>query len=444
MYSAKIGSCLKKEKISSGDKVKITQKGGKEYEGILMPRPDFGGSKDNIILKLKSGYNIGIKFSNGMKIKKSGKGAELEAFPSLKFSSDKNLPKISLVATGGTISSRVSYETGGVKWLMDAGQLFFLAPELQKIAVFRKIEKPFLMASENMSHEHWQKLAETCARLLNEGDEGVVVTHGTDTLHYTSAALSFMLKNLTKPVVLTYSQRSTDRGSTDTPMNLVCAAKVAATSEIAEVVLVGHGESGDTFCLANRGTKVRKMHTSVRHTFRPVNDVPVAKIWPDGNTEYLGEHKKRAEGKVIADTKFEEKVALIKYCPGANPEMIDFLREKKYRGIVIEATGLGHVATDESRKSWLPAIKRAINSGMLVCAAAQTLYGRLDPLVYGEGRKVLSLGVVYLKDMLPETAYVKLGWVLGHTKDTKEAEKMMLANYAGEITGRTGTQTFLY
>ena len=147
MYSAKIDSCLKKEKISSGDKVKIIQKGGKEYEGILMPRPDFGGNKDNIILKLKSGYNIGIKFSNGMKIKKSGKGTELEAFPSLKFSPGKKLPKISLVATGGTISSRVSYETGGVKWLMDAGQLFFLAPELQKVAVFRKIEKPFLSSS---------------------------------------------------------------------------------------------------------------------------------------------------------------------------------------------------------------------------------------------------------------------------------------------------------
>ncbi len=312
------------------------------------------------------------------------------------------------------------------------------------IRVTPVVVSPFLMASENMAHEHWQKLAETCARLLNEGDAGVVVTHGTDTLHYTSAALSFMLKNLTKPVVLTYSQRSTDRGSTDTPMNLVCAAHVAANSDLSEVVLVGHGESSDTFCYANRGTKVRKMHTSVRHTFRPINEVPVAKIWPDGNTEYLGKHKKRAEGKVIADTKFEEKVALIKYYPGAGPEMIEFLREKKYRGIVIEATGLGHVATDESRKSWLPAIKRAINSGMLVCATAQTLYGRLDPLVYSEGRKVLSLGVLYLEDMLPETAYVKLGWVLGHTKDTKEAEKMMLTNYAGEITGRTGAQTFLY
>ncbi|MFH1431866.1 MAG: Glu-tRNA(Gln) amidotransferase subunit GatD [archaeon] len=442
MYTKEIEKILKEKKIALGDKIRITR-GEEVHEGIIIPRPEKESS--TIILKQDSGYNIGINYKNGAAIEKISPGKRLEIFPSIDIKSKEGLPKISMIATGGTISSRISYETGGVKWLMEPGQLLSIVPELEKIVDMQKIEKPFLIASENMSATHWQQLAEKTAELLNNGSAGVIITHGTDTLHYTAAALSFMLKNLSKPVVLTYSQKSTDRGSTDTVLNLTCAAYAAGHSDIAEVMLCGHGESSDTYCLLNRGTKVRKMHTSARHTFRPINDLPIAKIDSTGKIEILNDnYHKRTDKKTETDTKFEEKVALIKYYPGASPSLIDFLVKDGYKGIVIEATGLGHIATDESRYNWLPAIKNAISKGVVICAAAQTLYGRLDPLVYSEGRKVEDLGVIHLEDMLPETAYVKLGWVLGHTSDQKRAKEMMLENIAGELTEKTDVRTFLY
>ena len=442
MYSKEIENLFRKKKIGFGDRVRVTV-GEDVFEGIIIPRPE--RDSDILVLKLDSGYNVGVRWRSGASVEKVSSGRRLEVFPSVDAEAREGVPLVSLIATGGTISSRISYETGGVKWLMEPGQLLFIVPELERIVRFGKIEKPFLIASENMSAVHWRKLAESAARLLNEGSRGVIITHGTDTLHYTAAALSFMLKNLSKPVVLTYSQKSTDRGSTDTVLNLTCAAYAAGYSDIAEVVLCGHGESSDDYCLLNRGTKVRKMHTSARNTFRPINDLPLAKVYPTGKIEVVNDnYSKRSGGKVSVDAKFEEKVALIKYYPGASPSLVDYLVKDGYRGIVIEATGLGHVGTDESKYNWLPALKRAIGSGVVVCAAAQTLYGRLDPFVYGEGRKVHDIGVVYLQDMLPETAYVKLGWVLGHTKDAVKARKMMLTNCAGEITEKTDVRTFLY
>lgn len=446
MYSKNIRDVLKRAKIAPGDKILVKKK-EEVYEGLLMPKPEVGGDANSIVIKLANGYNIGIKWQAGVKIKKLGGGKKLEAFPSAKISAKAGLPSISMIVTGGTIGSRVSYETGGVAPLSKPEHLFFMAPEIGKIVNVRKIERPFTKFSENMDPTDWQNIAKNAAKLLNSNDKGLMITHGTDTLHYTAAALSFMLKNLNKPVVLTYSQRSSDRGSTDASMNLICAAHVAAKWDGAEVVLVGHGTENDDFCLINRGTKVRKMHSSRRDTFRPINELPIGKVWPDGKIEILNKNYRRRGGaneKVIADTKFEERVALVKAYPGARPDVIDFLVSKKYRGIVIEATGLGHVPTDESRYNWLPAIKRAIEKGVVIAAAAQTLYGRLDPLVYDAGRKLVQVGVIFCEDMLPEVAYVKLGYVLAHAKKSEEIKRLMLTNIAGEISKRIEPRAFLY
>lgn len=130
-----------------------------------------------------------------------------------------------------------------------------------------------------MKPKHWIKIAHEVAKSLNSGDSGVVVAHGTDTMGYTAAALSFMLRDLGKPVILVGAQRSSDRPSSDAAMNLICSVRMS-TSDVAEVMVVMHGETGDTYCLAHRGTKVRKMHTSRRDAFRSINDVPIAKVWP--------------------------------------------------------------------------------------------------------------------------------------------------------------------
>lgn len=427
-----------KQDESFGDIV-IIKTEDDEIKGTLFPSID----SSIVIVKLKSGYNIGIEKSKIKEIKKIGKAEAIE-FPSVETKQKENLPGISVITTGGTIVSKLDYATGAVKWLSKPGELFAIAPKMLDIVNINKIEVPFTIGSENMLPKNWAQIAEKAAELLNKKENsGIIVTHGTDTLHYTAAALSFMLRNLNKPVVLTYSQRSPDRGSSDALLNLTCSA-YAATSNIAEVMLVGHATSNDNFCYALRGTKVRKMHTSRRDTFRPINSLPIARIHEDGKIDLMNSFNKKHEGKVEVDSKFEEKTALIKYYPGADSDILDYYINKGYRGIVIEMVGLGQLATSESEKNWIPMIKKAIDKGIAICAACQTIYGRLDPYVYSTGREINDAGVIYLNDMLPETAYVKLGWVLGHTKKLSEVKEMMLKNYAGEINERIPENSFLY
>ena len=183
--------------------------------------------------------------------------------------------------------------------------------------------------------------------------------------------------------------------------------------------------------------------------------LPIGKIWPDGKLDIIdGNYRARNETecnaenkcKVTADTKFEEKVAQVAVYPGADPSIIDFYVKKGFRGIVMQTTALGHVPWDtiDVKKSWKIAINNAIKSGVVLVSASQTLYGSTHPHVYRAAIEMNEAGVIFAKDMLPEVAYVKLGWVLGHTKDTKKAREMFLTNCAGEISERLVDETFLY
>ncbi|MBI4017333.1 MAG: Glu-tRNA(Gln) amidotransferase subunit GatD [Candidatus Aenigmarchaeota archaeon] len=447
MYSERLLATFKKSRVRVGDRVRITH-GKRIYEGILMPRPSTG--TDALVLKLDNGYNIGLDPSGAAITKATtpepqavAKEARYELGNNHRdtFAFDKKKPSISLVVTGGTISSRVDYRTGGVTALAEPHELLHIAPELADFVNIRTIVSPFTRMSENMAFADYEALAAAVFRQLKK-DAGVIVTHGTDTLAYTAAALSFAIRDLNKPVVLTGAQRSSDRGSTDASMNLVCAA-IAATSDIAEVGICMHGTMDDAYCLFNRGTKVRKMHTSRRDTFRPVNALPMARIYPNGKVESLSAYRQRSDAKPRLDAKFSTRVAMLKAYPGASPEIIDYYVSKGFKGLVVEATGLGQVPT-EGVRSWLPALRKAIDAGVTVVFAPQTLYGRLNPNVYAEARLAHELGVIYAEDMLPETAYVKLAWVLGHTKTADRVRTMFATNYAGEISTRTESQTFLY
>jgi len=287
-----------------------------------------------------------------------------------------------------------------------------------------------------MNSEHWIKIAKTVEKSLNDKEvAGVIVTHGTDFLHYTSAALSFFLKSLNKPVVLTYSQRSTDRASSDAALNLECAARMAV-SNVAEVMLVGHGSQNDDFCFAHKGTKVRKLHSSRRDAFKSVNSSPITKILNSGKIEYLDEFRRRNDGKVELDAVFNDKVALIKYYPGMDPEILDYYASR-YDGIVLEVGGLGHVAV-EGKKSWIAKLKKVIDNGLKVAVTAQTIFGSLNSNVYSNGRTFEKTGAVFCKDMLAETALVKMGWILGHVKQKwkYEFKDKMLINYSNEFSER--------
>ena len=423
------------KKPEPGDKISATINNRNET-GTFLESYDPG----ILLIKLENGYNIGLKKEEISEIKilkkktTSSNSKELEGG---KVSGQK--PIIDFYLTGGTISSKLDPETGGVKWLTDAKELFSVYPEIFEIADIR-IKNPFMKSSENMDSKDWIKLAKLIEKSLNDSNvKGVIISHGTDFLHYTSSALSFMLGKLNKPVVLTYSQRSSDRGSSDSRLNLICSAH-AALSEIAEVILVGHASMNDDYCHALKGNKVRKMHTSRRDAFKPVNCAPIAKIFSDGKIEIISGYSKRNKNKVKADAVFDNKVAVVKLYPGQDPKILDYYA-KNYKGIVVEMSGLGHVLS-EGKNNWIPKLKQVIEKGLFVYAVPQTIYGRLDPYVYSPGRKLQDIGVVFLKDMLPETGLVKLGWVLGHKlwRGSVATKMKMLENISREFNEKLGIE----
>jgi glutamyl-tRNA(Gln) amidotransferase subunit D len=405
------------------------------------------GEKGILLLKLKTGYNIGIPKENllgGEVLKKfvSGKVKKNEEKVGMGDVGGEGKKKIGLVITGGTIASKLDPRTGGVKHLVEIDEFRKFYPKLFEIVSVVKIDSPFMISSEAMSWEEWGKIASSVQEMLDDKDiTGVIVTHGTDFLGYTGAALSFMFRDLGKPVVLTYSQRSIDRASSDADLNLQCAAHMAV-SDCAEVMIVGHASENDDFCYAMPGTKTRKMHTSRRDAFKVVNDTPIAKISVDGKIDYLREYRARDDSRnVILDSDYSDKVALVKFYPGQGPEILDYYSHR-YKGIVVEASGLGHLNPSESDKSWVATLKKLIRSGFVVCAAPQTIYGRLNPMVYSNGRELLDAGVVFLEDMLSETAFVKLGFVLGHRGWKGKFKEKMLQNLAGELNDNLGLKDF--
>tara|TARA_B100000315_G_scaffold245679_1_gene271895 strand:+ start:1 stop:1299 length:1299 start_codon:yes stop_codon:yes gene_type:complete len=402
----------------------------KIYEGILLEAPQ--SEKGIVLLKLDSGYNIGFKKKEILEIKTLRKFKEKKAKIEIKKTKDK--PNIAMIITGGTIASKYDSRTGGVDSLTKPEDLFKFYPEMFNKVNVAKVKVPFMKSSEDMDFKDWKKIATLTKELLNDGNiKGVIITHGTDFLHYTASALSFFLKDLNKPVVLTYSQRSIDRASSDANLNLQCSA-LAAISDIAELMLVGHATISDDYCYAIHGTKVKKMHTSRRDAFKPINKKPFAKIFRD-KIEILSDYRKRNNKKTKTDTKFEKKVALIKIYPGQSSDILDYYLKKKYKGIVLELSGLGHLPV-KSKNSWIKKLKEVQKRGLIICGASQTVYGRLDPWVYGNGREILETGIIYLEDMLSETAFVKLSWVLGHkewTKDKETIKSKMLENFSNEI-----------
>ncbi len=422
-----------------GDRIRVKSK-GIIYEGLLMPRAGVCDDK-HIVIKLDNGYNIGVRVREDTIIEVLERGEVELKFKVETKPTEKSIekPRVSIISTGGTIASRVDYKTGAVYPALTAEDLYSVVPELGNIA-YIKAEVLFSIFSENMTCEHWTKIAQRIAEHIQEGVDGVVVAHGTDTMGYTAAALSFALQKLPVPVVLVGSQRSSDRPSSDAAMNLICAVNTAGKAPFAEVVIVMHGSSSDTFCLAHRGTKVRKCHTSRRDAFQTINDKPLAIITPSGEIKMLTQNYKprRSDRELELKANFDPKVALVKVYPGMTRDLIDILVDKGYHGIVLEGTGLGHTPY-----SIFPAIERAIQEGIAVVMTSQCLWGRINMNVYRTGVELLNMGVIPGEDMLPETAYVKLMWVLAQTRDLKEVKRLMLTNIAGEINPRSVHAHFL-
>lgn len=429
-YRGALLEILRKVGVEIGDQIRV-KRNGEIYEGILMPRSELGDDK-HIEIKLMTGYNIGIHVSPTIKIEKLGEGAK-PAFTQPSIPREKTgLPKVSIISTGGTIASRVDYRTGAVRPALSASDLYAVVPELSEIAVI-KAEILFSLLSENMTPKHWSETAKTVARHIEDGVDGVVVAHGTDTMAYTAAALSFALQDLPVPVLLVGSQRSSDRPSSDAALNLLYAVTAVAKAPFAGVALAFRDSISDKAIAIHRGTKVRKCHTSRRDTFQSINAKPIARV-EEGKVTMLTEDYQKRDPKrnLVLKPDFEEKIALVKAHPGFNPKLIEWLVEAGYRGIILEGTGLGHVGT-----TCFNAIKRAVEKSMFVGMTSQCLGGRVDMKVYETGRDLMAIGVVPLGDMLPETALVKLMWAYGQTKSLDVVKDLMVTNITGEISSRT-------
>ena len=426
-YKGRALEALKKFSIRVWSDSEIETSRG-NFKGIVLPRSE-NDDDLHIVLKLITGYNIGVDVKTIKKMKEIGYKEAHYKIPEKEFPFTEGKPRVKLLGTGGTIASRLDYRTGAVIPAFSPGELYGAVPELADICNL-ETEKLFAVFSENMGPEQYKKLAVEIGKEIEKGIDGIVIGHGTDTLHHTAAALSFMVQNSPIPIVLVGSQRSSDRPSSDAALNLIHATTAAATSDIAEVMVCMFGPTSDEYGLLHQGTRVRKMHSSYRSTFRTIGDVPIATINRKKITPIKKKYNKRRNDKNVKILPyFEEKVTIVYYYPNMQPDIIDSLVEHGYKGIVIAGTGLGHI-----NKPLYPAIERAIKKGVHIYMTVQTLWGYVHMFVYDTGRDLMGLGIIPAENMLPEVAYIKLGWALGQTDDPEKVKELMLTPISNEIT----------
>ncbi|MEW5846968.1 MAG: Glu-tRNA(Gln) amidotransferase subunit GatD [Bacteroidota bacterium] len=429
-YKGRSLEVLKKFNVRVWGKAIIETTRG-EFQGTVLPRAE-NDDDTHIVLKIATGYNIGIDIFTIKSMKEVGYYKATYKIPEKEFPYTPNLPKVKLLGTGGTIASRLDYRTGAVIPAFSPGELYGAVPELASICNLTT-EKLFAVFSENMGPEQYKALAIAIGKEIENGIDGIIIGHGTDTLSHTAAALTFMVQNPPVPIVLVGSQRSSDRPSSDAALNLMHATYTAGHSDIAEVMVCMFGPTSDEYGFLHRGTRVRKMHSSYRSTFRTIGDTPLATVSLKDGVKPIKDtyNHRRKDKKVKILPYFEEKVSIVYYYPNMKPDIIDSLVDNGYRGIIIAGTGLGHV-----NKPLYPAIERAKKKGVHMFMTVQTLWGYAHMYVYDTGRDLMAKGIIPAENMLPETAYIKLGWVLGQTDDPEEVKRLMLTPINDEITPR--------
>ncbi|MBI5880945.1 Glu-tRNA(Gln) amidotransferase subunit GatD [archaeon] len=419
-----------------GDKVKITCD-KEEYTGILVDK-----KKDTTVVKLENGYNIGIENKKIKNIDVLEKGKELEIKYSSKAEKKKGLPNISILHTGGTIASKVDYRTGGVIASFKAEDFLGLFPEIGEIANIKSKQVLNIM-SEDILFKDYVKLAEAVKQEIDDGAQGVIIGHGTDTIAMTAAALAFIFETLPIPVLMVGAQRSSDRGSSDAAMNLVCAAEFIVKTDFKGVALCMHEHTADETCVILPATKTRKMHTSRRDAFKAIDDTPIARIeYRTRKIKFLKEYTK-SDGKLLMKNKFDERVAIIKTYPNMKPHLLDAVTDNGYKGLVLEGTGIGQAPTNiEENLPNYESLKRFIKQGGVVVLTSQCIFGRVHPDIYTNCRRLKDIGIIFGEDMLTETAFIKLAWLLGNYK-ADEAKKLVPQNLRGEINPRISEKEFL-
>ena len=428
-YKGEALEVLKKYNVRVWGQVTVDTKRG-EFVGTVLPRAE-NDDDQHIVMKIPTGYNIGVDIQTINSMVETGYKKANYQIPEQEFPFTPGLPKVKLFGTGGTIASRLDYRTGAVIPAFSPGELYGAVPELADICNL-DTEKVFAVFSENMGSKQYIALAIAIGKEIEKGTQGIVIGHGTDTLQHTAAALTFMVQNSPIPIVLVGSQRSSDRPSSDAALNLMHAMFTAGHSDIAEVMVCMFGPTSDEYGFLHKGTRVRKMHSSYRSTFRTIGDTPLARVTRNEILPIKEDYKQRRNDKKVDILPyFSDKVTMVYYYPGMNPNVIDALVDLGYEGLIIVGTGLGHV-----NRELYPAIKRANEKGVFMYMTLQTIWGYTHMFVYDTGRDLMANGIIPAWNMLPETAWIKLSWVLGQTKDPQKVKEMMATPINDEMTER--------
>lgn len=428
-YKGEALDTLKKYNVRVWGQAKVNTTRG-PFNGTVLPRAE-NDDDQHIVMKIPTGYNVGIDIKTIIEMEETGYKKANYKIPEKEFPYTPNLPKVKLFGTGGTIASRLDYRTGAVIPAFSPGELYGAVPELADICNLTT-EKVFAVFSENMGPKQYMALAKAIGREIENGVDGIVIGHGTDTLHHTGAALTYMVQNPPVPIILVGSQRSSDRPSSDAALNLMHATTAAGHGDIAEVMVCMFGPTSDEFGLLHKGTRVRKMHSSYRSTFRTISDTPVAMVSRKGVTPIKEDyHHRRKDRNVVIKPYFSDKVTMLYYYPAMKPDILDAIVDQGYKGVVIVGTGLGHV-----NKELYPAIERAQAKGVCMYMTLQTIWGYVHMFVYDTGRDMMAKGIIPTGNMLPEVAFIKLGWALGQTEDPEEVKKLMLTPINDDITER--------
>lgn len=405
-----------------------------EFKGTVMPSLD----ANVLVLKLKNGYNTGIARDKIKETKVLGT-VNQEKSVSKEIKQNQNLKKILILHTGGTIASKVSYATGGVVAKFEPADLLEMVPELTKIA---NVETRLIrnMFSEDINFSHYNILGREIEKEVKSGKfKGIIVTHGTDTMHYTSAALSFMLHGLPIPIVLVGAQRSSDRGSSDAFMNLICASQFIVNSDFKGVCICMHSNSEDESCDILPGVNARKLHSSRRDAFKVVNISKIATITKSGNIKNFKKHHLQTGDFKLSLFNEKLKVGILRSHPNMLAEEV--YAYKNFNGLIIEGTGLGHFPINEideftKENSKILKALQELSSNIPVVMATQCIFGIVNMNVYETGRKMQEAGVLgNMSTMTTETAFIKLAWLLSNK--AHEAKKLINENLCGELSSRT-------
>ena len=432
-------SLLKKYKVKEGSQVKLSTSKG-DFEGTILPSTD----KNVLAIKTKQGYNAGFEVKEVKHVKLLGGGKGVGKPKTAKLVKYPDKPVISILHTGGTIASRVNYTTGGVIASFTSEDLVTMFPEITDIA---NIEAKLVsnMMSEDMRFPDYQKMARAVEKEAKRGVKGVIIGHGTDTIGYTAAALAFSLEDIQIPVLIVGAQRSTDRGSSDAAMNLVCACEFIAKTDFVGLGVCMHENMQDDFCVILPPTKARKMHTSRRDAFKAINAKPFARVdYKTREIDFLQkDYPKKSRGKRLnVKDKFEEKVGILRTHPHMSPETIKVFTQKKFKGLVLEGTGIGQAPTNvKENLANYQALQEFIKSGGVIVLTSQCIYGRVHENIYTNCRRLKEIGIIFGEDMITETAFIKLSWLLGNYPK-KDVPRLLKENLRGEITSCSKIEGF--